>query len=395
MRILFLTSGLSPQADGVGDYCRRLAEALQRQGHDVSLVAINDTFSRDVAGPRLAEKSGLDIVRFPSSQPWNERLSDARAWIEAFAPDWISFHFVCYGFHRRGLVGKLVLQLAHLCNGYRLHVMMHELWVMWGMDCRLRDRLMGVLQRRGVVRFLKALQPSLIDTTIPFYQAVLQREGFSCGILPLCGNFTPVRGDAQNWLTTRIAGAGLPSLWPRTRPLLAAGFFGTIFGHWNPQPLLFKLSEAARSLGKEILLLSGGKCSAAGERLFDQLPEQLDGVQIHKLRLGALTTEQASEYLNTLDLGLTCYSPLFVGKSSTVATMKDHGLPILIGGDDRSLENAWKLEQHVPGVVGLGDSVQRLQVLPSRSPAIDSSTIITATFISKLMATSASLSAPV
>ena len=383
MRILFAAPGLEAGRDGVGDYCRRLAEQLSLLGHSVALLALNDTFANGEV-EWTVEDGGNLIARLPATLSARERWERALSLIEEFDPDWISLHFVCYGFHPRGLVGRLAGEFANLVAGRKVHLMMHELWVMWGMKCRLTDRLMGVFQRRGVLRVLRSIRPDLMDTTISFYQAVLNKERFDCGLLPLCGNFPPVQGDAQGWLAQRLTEAGVPSLWPRERPLLVAGFFGTIFGHWNPGPLLDKLSEIARASGLEILLLSGGKCSASGERLFDQLPESVDGVALHKLRLGALSVEQASEYLNTLDLGLTCYSNLFVGKSSTAAAMLDHGLAVLAGGDDRSLEKGWKLKQQVPGVIGLDDPLSLDAKYLNRQPKRDSGAKIAERLLSRL-----------
>ena len=373
MRILFAAPGLELGRDGVGDYCRRLAEQMSLLGHSVALLSLNDSGALEDQGWVMAGDEPC-VARLPAHLPAKDRWDRARQLIAAFDPEWISLHFVCYGFHPRGLVGGMADDFVKLVAGRKLHLMMHELWVMWGMKCRLPDRLIGVLQKKGVLKVLHALKPKLMDTTLLFYQAVLRKEGFDCGILPLCGNFSPVHRDAQSWLAPRLAEAGLSSLWPRKEPLLVAGFFGTIFGHWDALPLLMRLAEIARSAGKEILLLSGGKCSAAGERLFDQLPEQVSGVRFHKIRLGALTMEQASEYLNTLNLGLSCYSKLFVGKSSTAATMLDHGLTVLAGGNDSHLERFWELDQErVRGVMGLNDPWAKDLEYQSGHPERDSS----------------------
>ena len=43
MNILFLTGGLEPGQDGVGDYTRLLAGVCKTSGHKVSIIAINDS----------------------------------------------------------------------------------------------------------------------------------------------------------------------------------------------------------------------------------------------------------------------------------------------------------------------------------------------------------------
>ncbi len=44
MRIAFVTSGLEPGRDGVGDYTSGLAEECARRGHTVTQIALNDPF---------------------------------------------------------------------------------------------------------------------------------------------------------------------------------------------------------------------------------------------------------------------------------------------------------------------------------------------------------------
>jgi hypothetical protein len=343
-------------------------------GHSVALIALNDSFATEEPG-WIFNREEPCVARLPAHLAPKERWERAGRLITEFNPDWISLHFVCYGFHPRGLVGGMAVDLAKLVEGRRLHLMMHELWVMWGMDCRLRDRLIGVLQRRGVLRVLRALRPSLIDTTIPFYQAVLRHEGFEAGLLPLCGNFPVVPGDALSWLPQRLEAACLPGLWPSSEPLLVAGFFGTIFGHWDPQPLMKRLANEAAARGTTVLLLSGGSCSEEGARLFNGLPSEVDGIRFHRCRLGRLSDEQASQYFNSMDLGLSGYSKLFIGKSSVVATMLDHGLTVIAGGDDTKLQRGWEVDFKSAAYVGvseaLPESLTRITVSDSSRKVTD------------------------
>jgi len=270
-------------------------------------------------------------ARLSADVAWSKRVQQATRLLAELDPAWISLHFVCYGFHARGFVSTLGHGLKRIVAGRRLHLMLHELWVMWNMKCKWRDRIMGIEQRRGVLKILRCLEPDLIDTTNPYYQTVMQKEGFECGIQVLCGSFPPEKSDSREWLAEKMLEAGLPDIWMNRGRFLVAGFFGTIFGHWDPEPLLKWLADAGVASGKEPILLSAGSCSGAGAQRFDCIPSHVGGVRLPKLRIGLLDQKQASEYLNTLDLGLTCYSPVFIWKSSVAATMLEHGLTVVAG----------------------------------------------------------------
>lgn len=104
MRLAFICSSLEPGRDGVGDYTRRLAGELVRQGHPSIAVALNDPhISKTVFELQEIEGVSISVLRLPIVMPWSKRVIEARNWLEAFNPDWISLQFVPFGFHRRGL----------------------------------------------------------------------------------------------------------------------------------------------------------------------------------------------------------------------------------------------------------------------------------------------------
>ena len=41
MKLIFICGSLEPGRDGVGDYTRRLAGELIRQGHQIAIIALN------------------------------------------------------------------------------------------------------------------------------------------------------------------------------------------------------------------------------------------------------------------------------------------------------------------------------------------------------------------
>src|SRR5207253_4173313 len=73
VRVTFICSSLEPGRDGVGDYSRRLAYALERQGHAAQLVGLND---RHLS----VDEDGVDhtTVRLAASTKWATRIDKAR-----------------------------------------------------------------------------------------------------------------------------------------------------------------------------------------------------------------------------------------------------------------------------------------------------------------------------
>ena len=71
MRIAFVTSGLEPECDGVGDYTSLLAEECERRGHAVARLALNDPrTAKEIDSPGLLRLP----IRFPG---WRARRTPA------------------------------------------------------------------------------------------------------------------------------------------------------------------------------------------------------------------------------------------------------------------------------------------------------------------------------
>ena len=119
MRIVFITGGLEPDRDGVGDYTRWLAVEAVRQGASCRLLALADRHIRVPALDR--DRWGLESLRLPFSMAWAERLRAAQEFLAAAPADWVSLHFVPYSFQRWGVAAKLVRALPELVGRSRLH----------------------------------------------------------------------------------------------------------------------------------------------------------------------------------------------------------------------------------------------------------------------------------
>ena len=67
MRIAFVTSGLEPECDGVGDYTTLLAEECERRGLAIARLALNDSrISEAVVSPGLLGENFVQLAQASS-----------------------------------------------------------------------------------------------------------------------------------------------------------------------------------------------------------------------------------------------------------------------------------------------------------------------------------------
>jgi len=127
MKIAFLTSCFEPGLDGVGDYTRSLASECIRLGHPCKIFALKDRYIQTDELPRreIDKKSGVSTCRYRNAF---ERSSLKHIYEDMvdWKPDWVSFQYVGYGFHPKGIVFGISDQLSTVINGRKLHIMLHD-----------------------------------------------------------------------------------------------------------------------------------------------------------------------------------------------------------------------------------------------------------------------------
>jgi hypothetical protein len=330
VRIVFITGGLEPGKDGVGDYTRWLAGESIRQGASCRLLALAD---RHIVGPVSGSDTGLDTLRLPFTMPWAERVVASRAFIHPHesATDWVSLQFVPYSFQRWGVAARLARALPELVGRSRLHVMFHEIWIDGGASPR--RRLVSAAQRRTVLR-LAGYQDALMHTSNATYQHALAVHGVDAGRLPLFGSIPVAQRTTTAWLAPRLAAVGcdaLSGIAERRAGWWLFALFGTLHREWPPQPLLQRLQAAAAADGKRVALISVGRLGA-GESVWNDMAACESWLPM--LRLGEQPPHRISELLTTADFGIAATPLALIGKSATVAAMFDHGLPVVVNRDD-------------------------------------------------------------
>ena len=286
MKIAFITSCLEPGKDGVGDYTTLLAGECARRGHATRLVALND--------PHLdCPEAGAGSLRLASKSPWKERVESAGEFLRAFAPDFVSLQFVCYGFHARGTDPALASRFRAIIGAAPVQIMFHELWIGAGKGARLKDRLTGAIQRACLLR-------------IP---------------MPSPDTKARVRGDK-----------------------LVFGMFGTLHPIWPPEPLFSTLLTP----GKKIEVVHIGRMGTPGEALWEKLTEDYAGV-IEFRKAGELPPEKIAEvFRSEIDYGIATTPWELIGKSAAAAAMLEHGLPVIVNRDDWEIDAPVETGAHPP-----------------------------------------------
>ncbi len=352
MKIAFLTSGLEPGRDGAGDYTTSLADECARRGHSVCRLALNDRFASESRAPHL--------LRLGSPLPWSRRVSLARNFLREFAPDFVSVQFVCYGFHPRGMGLAMPARLRDIIGTAPVHLMLHELWIGMEEGASLKHRLIGSVQRHGVIELVKQLRPRVIHTSIPAYVHLLLRRGIFAGRLPLFGN-VPISHRAAD---------GVP---PQEKWTFV--MFGTLHPVWPPEPLFSKL----RALDRPVEITHIGRIGVGAE-LWEAMVLRY-GAGIAFRQVGEQPPDRISELFATAHFGIATTPWALVGKSGTVAAMREHGLPVIVNRDDVCYAGQPDSTSDDPLLIRMGDDLSAQLEVVQRGPASPGLPAVAAQFL--------------
>jgi hypothetical protein len=325
---MLVCSGLEADRDGVGDYCRFLAEEFAKLGHPSMVLALNDRLvERETSG--ACGSGRVELVRLPALEPPRARYARAKAVIEQWRPDWVSLNFVSYGFQSRGLPVAELSFLPRLFADRHLAVMLHELWVGLDDDRSPKNRLLyGPVQRRLLLALLRRLRPARLGTTNDCYRAVLARYRVDAEVVPLFGNIPVVGQNAGDWLYRDLAAQGaIEPDFARSRSWLF-GMFGLIDPSWPAAAVFSRLADIARRADRRAVIVSIGNAGEHASALFDRAKAL--SPQLNFAILGPRPAEQISQFLNSVDFGLSSYPYSLLGKSGAVAAMLEHGLPVIV-----------------------------------------------------------------
>jgi hypothetical protein len=293
----------------------------------------------------------------------------ARASLDEFEPDWVSFQFVCYAYHPKGIVHGLSARLAPLYKGRKTHFMLHELWLCKEQGWGWKHCLVGAVQRRFVLQFARDAKPSAIHTSnacyADCYAEILKRSGIRAEMLGLFGNVPVVAAPGSEWIESELR-AALGADYRREKTWLF-GLFGSPWRQWPPEPLLTILPRAAKAAGKRVALLSIGRLRDEGLEVWNRMVRDYSD-RIAFVRLNEQPAERVSEFLSWVDYGIATTPPSIIGKSGTAVSMLEHGLPVIVNRADTPGAETVAEENELQFIPCDGDLERRLAGGVARGP---------------------------
>jgi glycosyltransferase involved in cell wall biosynthesis len=253
------------------------------------------------------------LLRLGPKQSWVDRVKAAQAFLAKTKPDLVSLQLVLYSFHPAGLAFALPQLLRAILGQTPVEVMLHELWIGEQMGAPLKVRVVGYCQRKIIKAVVKKLDCRVVHTSNPVYIQLLKRHRIPAKLLPLCGSVPVV-------LAEKLAES--------TDNVLRLGIFGSIHPELSPDEMFAQLE----TLGKPIQLYHIGRIGP-GESLWAELSERF-GAKIEFFRLGERSLTEISQFFSFIDFGVATTPLALIGKSSCVAAMLDHGLPVIVSRND-------------------------------------------------------------
>src|SRR5450756_1093273 len=366
MRLAFLCGALEPGRDGVGDYSRRLAGELIRQGHPAVIAGLNDPYvSKTTVEQQDIEGTSVAALRLPNDMAWEDRAIKARTWLEEFKPDRLSLQFVPFGFHPKGLnvgLGKFLTAINPQPNW---HVMFHELWLGLGENSTVKHRILGLLQRYLILDFMGRLRPRIVHTQAEPYQEALRRTNIVASILPLFGNIPRIEATGCDGLLAPLVTDAAGKSQDRDKFFLA-GVLGMIHPEWKAEEAVNLLHPLTERFHKRLVLVLIGKNSLTPEAVKNLKLTLLDRADI--VVTGERPAAEISKMLQTLDFGLATSPRQIIQKIGSVAAMLEHGLKVLVTRNDWRLRGSDPMLEDAASGLFTAKQFSSLKTLPARDP---------------------------
>jgi hypothetical protein len=312
MKILFICGSLEPGRDGVGDYTRRLAGELIRQGHQTAIVALHDKSAVNISEDyQETGEITIPVLRLPFCTIAKIRYARVATYVDSYNPDFLSLQYVPFSFHKKGLPFGLATSLAKIGKGRKWHIMFHELWVGMDSEAPVKHRLWGVVQQFIIRKMLIELCPKGIHTQSLLYKKQLNKLGFQVLHLPLFGNI-PVIGAKNAQLNKNI----------KTLTFV-------VFGSIHPGAPIKQFATELVCYGQKnhlnVQFIFIGRSGTELDNWLAILAKK--GIEVTVL--GEQNPEKISAILQHADWGVSSTPMLQIEKSGTVAAMREHGLNVI------------------------------------------------------------------
>jgi hypothetical protein len=308
MKILFLCGSIEPGKDGVGDYTRRLAGELIRTGYEALILSLCDKQVVTVVNQtQMIENTPVRVRRIPVAISYRQRLAWTQEIFKEEVPDWISFQFVPYSYHPKGLPFWVPKFLSKLKGVYRWQFMFHELWIGIDRSSPSKDKVIGLLQKRLIQKINKSVEPKVVHTQAKIYQYYLSKSNITANYLPLFGN---VAVTASKNCTSEY---------------VLFVVFATIHNDAPFEDFIIDLKKEMLGINKQAKFIFIGLHG----QLLNTWTIILDQYGIKYELLGQSSEEKISQVLINGDYGISSTPYKISDKSGVVAAMREHKLTII------------------------------------------------------------------
>ena len=309
----------------MGDYTRRLAIEIIKQGHKASIVAINDQYCNlPKSGLQNENECTVEVYRIPQSFSNKKRFQLIHTWIKDKKPDWFSLQFVLYAFHAKGLPFYLGENLKRFNNGVKWHIMFHEIWIGLEANEKHKNQLIGGFQKRIIKRLLKQLSPKILHTQLELYKRELSYLGYKSKLLNLPSNIP---------FTTKKA-------IKKKTDSLSLVVFGSIYPGAPINEFAKDISFYKKSTGKNVNITLIGRNG-------NEQKNWIDTLNLYNIPVTVLGEQSSTSISNTLHnstIGIITTPLYLLEKSGTAAAMRLHNLPIIIVSKEWKPKRNFNLE---------------------------------------------------
>ena len=318
MRILFITGEYPSMQGGVGDYTRRLGQALGTAGADVHVLTHADAGGDHLRAPVAAyEPTVYSVLTHTGWNLWGE----ARRFIRELQPEvvHIQYQSAAYGLHPA--VNYLPWRLRALRNRPAIYTTFHDLRFPYIFPKA------GPLRWRAVLALARGSDANVI--TNPADWSRLAKTGLTQKLRPI-----PIGSNIECQPPANYDRTGQRAQWGAGDDTWLLGYFGFLNAGKGGETLVRALAELVRAGRPARLLMVGGTVGASDptNQAYLEYVERLTvdlGVADRVQWTGFTSSEQVSANLLAADCAVLPYLEGATLRHGSLMAALAHGLPIV------------------------------------------------------------------
>lgn len=312
-KILFVCGSLEPGRDGVGDYTRELAGALHAMGVESEIIAIMDRGATEILKEtQAAINQVINVTRLSKSLSYSKRKKEYQNLIVEFKPDFISLQYVPYAYSPKGIPLTLATLLKLENHIPKWHFMIHEAYI--GANGNFKNKIIRRLQILVLKMLVNKLKPSVIQTTVPSYQAQLETVGIESDILGLFGNIPISKSYSRDHVDETFRGV----------------YFGAPPKEDKFQDFINAINQYLHKTDEAMELVLCGQSGEKGKKFASALRNGIKSKRFDIVENGRMAVGELSNLFLKMDFAIARIPPHLLGKSGSAITLLEHGLPLWV-----------------------------------------------------------------